>query len=305
MSVKKTAEQFITGAQAVHGSKYDYTKVQYSGDHIKVPIVCSQHGEFHQTPSSHLQGHGCPRCRPITGKKDTTSFAESLYGNMYDYSAVIYSGSKTPVTIICPDHGPFEQRPDNHLSGQGCPICGKYRKSMKLRKSLSRFIQDAVVVHGDKYDYSQVDYVHTMWAVHIICPEHGVFLQTPDNHLHGNNCPRCRGSISVRCDAWLNSIGIPNTPAHREVFGLIPNRRYTVDGYDPKTGTVYEFHGDYWHGNPKKYGPDDVNPSCGLTFGYLYEKTLQKRQHFIDAGYQWVEIWESEWMEQSRRDVTI
>ena len=50
--------------------------------------------------------------------------ALTKHGEQYDYSRVVYVNNKTPVEIICPEHGVFYQRPDSHLVGKGCPFCG-------------------------------------------------------------------------------------------------------------------------------------------------------------------------------------
>lgn len=54
--------QFLEKAKAIHGDRYDYGKVNYQGSHHKVTIECRVHGEFEQTPASHLSGRGCPKC---------------------------------------------------------------------------------------------------------------------------------------------------------------------------------------------------------------------------------------------------
>lgn len=59
---KKTAEQFIAEAKAVHGGKYDYSKTEYRTNREKILVICPEHGEFWQSPKSHLRGHGCPKC---------------------------------------------------------------------------------------------------------------------------------------------------------------------------------------------------------------------------------------------------
>jgi very-short-patch-repair endonuclease len=90
------------------------------------------------------------------------------------------------VCIICPIHGEFWQRPNDHLTGYGCTYCGN-----NIKKTTEYFVEQARKVHGDKYDYSKVDYVNTHTKVCIICPTHGEFWQTPNNHLNGASCPYC------------------------------------------------------------------------------------------------------------------
>lgn len=60
---RRSVKSFIEEAKAVHGDKYDYSKVKYVNNYTKVCIICPEHGEFWQTPNSHLSGgSGCPMC---------------------------------------------------------------------------------------------------------------------------------------------------------------------------------------------------------------------------------------------------
>lgn len=117
--------------------------------------------------------------------------AKEIYGDIYDYSKVNYVNYDTKITVICKKHGEFNIRPDHFLSGCGCPKCGTERGSEKNRMSKHSFIKKAKSVHGNKYDYSKVEYVNAKTNVCIICPEHGEFFQSPDSHLRGAKCPKC------------------------------------------------------------------------------------------------------------------
>ena len=128
------------------------------------------------------------------------SKAKKVHGDKYDYSLVEYVNNKTRVTIICPIHGLFEQRPVNHLRGHGCMYCGNALKNTK-----EEFIEAARKVHGDKYDYSQVDYVDNKTKVKIICPIHGMFEQTPSSHLRGRGCKYCGGSVKHTKDTFIEA----------------------------------------------------------------------------------------------------
>ncbi len=113
--------------------------------------------------------------------------SKEIYGDKYDYSLVDYKNNKTKVKIICPEHGIFEQRPNNHLQSTiGCIKCSNIYKP-----SITEFIVNSKKIHGDKYDYSLVDYKNNKIKVKIICPEHGIFLQTPNSHLQGHGCKLC------------------------------------------------------------------------------------------------------------------
>ena len=118
--------------------------------------------------------------------------AIKVHGDTYDYSLVDYKTTKAKVKIVCKEHGAFWQKPENHLAGQGCPVCGLLRRTDKRRTPKDVFIAKAKEIHGGKYDYSIVVYKNARSVVEIICPEHGSFFQTPDNHLKGCGCASCR-----------------------------------------------------------------------------------------------------------------
>lgn len=132
MSKKKTTEQFITEARAIHGGKYDYSKVEYVHSQTKVCIICPVHGEFLQTPKKHLKGQGCPKCAKRYMDGDYfKQVANKVHDARYDYSKIDYQGNQVKVCIICREHGEFWQTPNSHLSGQGCPRC-KAKNSKSL-----------------------------------------------------------------------------------------------------------------------------------------------------------------------------
>lgn len=112
--------------------------------------------------------------------------ARVVHGDKYDYSKTNYMGALKNVCIICPEHGEFWQTPSNHLRGNGCPKCGIESARKSKTSTIEDFVNKAREVHGDKYDYSKVEYADAHKNVCIICPKHGEFLQTPANHLSGN-----------------------------------------------------------------------------------------------------------------------
>ena len=129
-------------------------------------------------------------------KYNTETFikkAREVHGNKYDYSKVEYVNIKTKVCIICPEHGEFWQTPYQHLNGSGCSKCGYIIRGNKNKSNINEFIKKTKEVHGDKYDYSKVEYVNDRTKVCIICPVHGEFWQTPNCHLNGSGCPKCAG----------------------------------------------------------------------------------------------------------------
>jgi hypothetical protein len=120
--------------------------------------------------------------------------ANIIHNNEYDYSLVQYANNYTKVKITCKKHGVFEQTPHNHLNGQGCPKCGKIKNHLSIILTNIEFIEKTKVIHGDKYDYSLVEYVDSKTNIKIICPIHGIFEQTPNDHLSNKGCSKCAGN---------------------------------------------------------------------------------------------------------------
>lgn len=127
MAKLKSQHEVITGFYNKHGSKYDYSKFKYVNTRTKSTIICTLHGEFQQTPRNHLRGQGCVKCSYVGGRtpidNDFIDESSVVHCDKYDYSKVEYVNNKTKVVIICPDHSEFEQRPDMHKQGHGCPKC--------------------------------------------------------------------------------------------------------------------------------------------------------------------------------------
>ena len=229
--------------------------------------------------------------------------AEVVHGLKYDYSKVSYTGSKTKVTIICKRHGEFKQIPNSHLGGGGCPECGTEARAGSQRSNTESFIEKAKIVHGDKYDYSKVYYTNNYTKVIVICPEHEEFEQTPDSHLRGIGCPHCaNGAVSQISQQWLDTLNLPNL--EREYRIDFPDGAFRkVDAYDPDSNTIYEFHGDYWHGNhnnpkhPKlkihgthKIVEDNISYPVYMTM--VRHRSNLKDQMLRNLGYNLIIKWE-------------
>lgn len=188
---KRTCEQFERIANEIHSHKYLYHQ-DYAGSTHKIRITCPIHGDFMQQASSHIHGHGCPKCKYETKSKGKVKKEEfvrralAIHGDKYDYSKTVIDGMINKVWITCPIHGPFFQQAISHLSGCGCPKCFGKNKSTK------EFIDKAKSIHGDAYDYSETEYRSAKEKVKIICRKHGAFYQIAGNHLNGSGCPKCK-----------------------------------------------------------------------------------------------------------------
>ena len=241
MSKRKTLTEFINESKQIHGNKYDYSKTQYINTNTKVCIICPIHGEFWQAPRHHLNGNGCPYC---AGKIRLTTEefirrAKEVHGDKYDYSKVEYVNARIKVCIICPEHGEFRQTASEHLRGQGCPKCAQE----KHNSTTEEFIRKAKEVHGDKYDYSKVEYVNAYTKVRIICPIHGDFEQNAHSHLNGRGCPKCNESQMEKNTAKFleeNNIDYISQARKKDLVWL---ERQSLDFYIPKYHIAIECQG--------------------------------------------------------------
>jgi hypothetical protein len=131
---KKTTPIVIREFKEVHGERYDYSSVHYTGANNPVVIGCALHGTFEQTPHGHLKGKGCSLCgreRSTAGTKkskdDVIEKFISVYKDKYTYDKMEYENSMTPVVITCKKHGDFKKAPHELYKGVGCPLCTKDR----------------------------------------------------------------------------------------------------------------------------------------------------------------------------------
>ena len=231
----------------------------------------------------------------MSKKKSNDEFireVQLIHHNRYDYSKVKYINNKSKVCIICPDHGEFWQIPSDHLNGKGCPQCAG-----NVRYNKDTFVEKAKIIHNDRYDYSKVQYVNAHTKVCIICPEHGEFWQTPNNHLNGNGCPLCKnrkiGNVLrdtvedfIEKSNELNEITnclkvlLPQQ-RNREIL-----RNREIDIYIPLLKLGIEYNGLHWHserlGKGKNYHLDKLN-KCN------------------EQGIRLIQIFEDEWI--NRREI--
>ena len=259
-----TTKSFIEKANSVHKNKFDYSKVNYVNSKTKVCIICPKHGEFWQTPGSHLSGRGCNLCsKPIHNTESFIAEAKKVYGDKYDYSKVEYVDSHTKVIVICPIHGEFLVSPNNHIKGRGCYKCGRAASSEKQSLTTEEFILKAKKIHGDKYDYSKVKYVNNHTRVCIICPKHGEFWQKPMKHLSGQGCVKCSESkLETMVRVMLEENGIEYIQeCDYDTFNWLKKQR--LDFYIPKYNVAVECQGE------QHYFP--------VGFGCLSESAVRER----------------------------
>ncbi len=234
-------ETFIKRATKKHNGKYGYDKTIYLGVEKKVIITCPIHGDFEQTPHSHLKSNGCLLCGIIdTGKSNKMSSeeyfkrAKEKHGDKYDYTNSIYIGSNKPITYVCPKHGKITQLANSHLDYE-CELCGKD----KTKKDFDTFLDRANKEHEHAYTYDEDSYTMLNSSVKITCKKHGEFTQLAQDHVRGTGCPVCsesKGERAVRNLLFNNKI----TYIREYKFN---NSRYRYDFYLPELNILIEYDG--------------------------------------------------------------
>lgn len=291
MPKKKTLEDFIKKAREVHGKKYDYSKVEYVRNNVKVCIVCPIHGEFWMSPNHHYQGEGCPKCRYIksaSSKRRTIDevikLATEVHDFKYDYSLITeYKNDREKLPIICHEHGVFYQTMNNHIKGkQGCPECGRIKCQNSRRYTNDEFVTLAKEKHGEFYSYEKVDYIDSKTNVIIGCPIHGDFVQIPRNHVFGAGCPKCfmdKSNVEREILEFIKSIVSCDVVENdRTVLG-----GKEIDIYIPDLLIGIEVNGLIWHSEKfddnKKYH-------------------LDKTEMCLENGIRLIHIFEDEWYDK-------
>jgi len=286
---KLTQGAVVARFRETHGNKYDYSKVEYRGTKVPVTVVCPLHGEFETTPGHHMAGIECPTCgrkkASDARRMGTDGFIEkarAVHGDTYDYSKVAYgrdNGDK--VEIVCPEHGSFFQTPANHLCGKGCKGCADLRTGGAQSMTEQEFIEKALAVHGNAYDYSQINYRGTTRRVKIICPTHGPFEQIASNHIHqASGCPSCTTPGTSKLEAevfeFVRSICPDAFAGDRTILG-----GKELDIVIPSKMVAVEFNG-IWHHS--------------TAFNQDRKYHQNKTDAAAAAGYRLIHIWSDEWI---------
>lgn len=169
-----------------------------------------------------------------------------VHGEKYSYERTKYTYSKVKVEITCFKHGVFNQAPNVHLKGIGCPHCGSERTSESKKLSQEDIINRAIKAHGDKYDYSDSLYIGINKKMKIKCVKHGIFEQTPHNHItHLTNCPKCYFKVSkqeLEIQDFIKSLSLKVESNRRDII-----KPYELDIYIPDLQKAIEYNGMRWH----------------------------------------------------------
>lgn len=286
---KLTLKEFIERSNKIHNNTYDYSKFIYVNYNTKGIIICKTHGEFLHNPNDHLSGsNGCNKC---TGTqltiKDFIERAKTKHGNRFDYSKFKYINTETKSIIICPEHKEFEQTPYGHLNSNGCPMCAGKNKTNEI------FIKEAELIHGNKYNYSLVDYIKSDKEIIIICSIHGIFNQIPNTHLQGTGCTLCSPNKRINekiVKKFLNNNNIifKNNFVIKLPLNTKKNSKTFVDFYIPSLNLFIEYNGAQ-HYEPVKFG-GMTDKTAMQRFKRQKKRDKQLKQYCKDNNINFFEI---------------
>jgi hypothetical protein len=261
----------IAIAKTIHGDKYDYSLIDeatYTMRKQKVPIRCPEHGVFYKSFQKHINmKQGCPECsgrKRYTNEEFIDKARKKVDCSNFTFEKTKYKTNHAKVVITChckeengQEHGDFEITPGHLLSGQGCPKCRYIKSASSKRRTIEEVVAIANETHNNKYDYSQItEYKNDRIKYPIICPEHGIFYQTFNNHIKGKQgCPKC----GIRKCAETRTIPFEEyvqraKAAHNNEYEYLP------DSYTSQSGKVTIV--------CKKHGPFEMDAANHLFLGY-------------------------------------
>lgn len=300
-TLDKKTKEFVKKCQKVYPN-LDFSKVVYTKRTAKVIIICPIHGKYKTIAKNLLKNGGqCQECIRTKGytEEEFIEKCKEVHGNKYTYENIDYESMHKQINVTCAIHGQITVKASNFVRGSGCIKCaGCYQYTTE------EYIGEANKKHNNKYTYEKTKYKHSKDHVVVTCSEHGKFEIGAAFHLIGQGCQKCaRVNYSRKSIDWLEEI-MKTSPdikiQHAENGGeyTIPGTRWRADGYDAKSEIIYEFHGDYFHGNPAVYGGKlrkDINWHYKKPFGELYKDTKQREKLLRRKGYTLRVIWERDW----------
>ena len=233
--------------------------------------------------------------------------AKLIHGDKYNYTKSNYIKNYEKVCIICPEHGEFWQRPNDHLSGNGCPTCWRERRGKHKKISLETFLNKAKEIHGNKYNYSKVAFNSVMDKVCIICPEHGEFWQTPKVHLRSiDGCPKCTNEKNgVIKRLTLNKFIKKARAIHGNKYDY---SNVTYFNTDSKVCIICPEHGEFWQCPHNHIGSKQGCPYCTNSHLENEISLVLKSNNIIfkrEMGFEWLKYKKKLWLDFYLPDYNI
>ena len=223
-------------------------------------------------------------------KQEFIEKAKKVHGDKYDYSKIEYVNYQVKVCIICPIHGEFWQTPTEHAKGSGCPLCWEERRGKSKKITMKIFLERAKEIHGNKYDYSKVSFNNIMEKVCIICPIHGEFWQSPNDHLNSKRkCPQCaHRSYKKTTDEFIEE-------ATKKFGNKYDYSKVVYERKDKPVCIICPIHGEFWQAPKVHLRSVDGCPKCtneknGLNKRISKEEFIKKAKKIHGDKYDYSKV---------------
>lgn len=204
------------------------------------------------------------------------------HNDKYDYSKVEYITSRTKVIIICKEHGEFRQRASAHLLGAGCPECGLLKRAKTQALTMEQFIEKAIKVHGNRYDYSLINYTNRYNKIEIICKKHGKFNQSSGHHLSGQGCPKCGGKIKLNTEEFKKRAIEKHGNRYDYLKVKYINAKIKVEIICKKHGTFFQIPGNHIFGQGC--------PKCSNSYKKSTEEFIKQIKEIFADKYNYSKV---------------
>jgi len=277
---KLTTENFIKKSRAVHGDRYDYSKVEYLSSQSKVIITCKKHGDFRQRPDNHLNSnHGCPKCGQLDrGRTNLERYGHPNAAHNAVARAKIRRTCLERYGNVVPMRSEIVQKARAKALMPGMTGTSQLRiKSAFDRLNDEKWLREAYVIRRAAID----DIAHELG------------LKYPKliySYLKKFNLSRRNGRFSMKAIRWLNRTAEESGIVIRHAMNggevKIFGTPFFADGYCEETNTVYEFYGDYWHGNPNLFDDEKAKNR--------FEATTARENQIKKLGFNLISIWEED-----------
>lgn len=184
-------------------------------NNYKITLICKEHGKFTKSIYSLFNSkYGCTKCnRKYANDWHKLDFdtvikkCKEIHDNYYSYELVKkWNNIGEKIDIICPIHGKVKVVLRNHLAGMKCRKCANDLIHIQQRNSTKDILNRVKEIHGNRYDYSKIDYKGMFYPIEVICKEHGSFFIITKDHISGNGCPKCNMSnLEEKVDTYLKN----------------------------------------------------------------------------------------------------
>jgi hypothetical protein len=256
--------------------------------------VCNHKWSAHCTNILNLTNPtNCPNCNGNTKISLEIVRNQLLKSNLELIGEYIGSNDKLSYRCIMCGYEGTNSYSNIKRQNQGCPKCKQLITYTNEEVDNILISRDKKLVRLEviKKNSDKIKWICLKCKRNFCCSVTSIITQDA-------NCPFCGCvSTSKKEDKWLDLMGIPTENRRYKIN--FNNKWIKVDGFDNLTNTVYEFYGDFWHGNPQKFNRDEINTVCKKTYGELYDKTMEREAFIKSKGFNLITIWEDDFNEVS------